>query len=167
MEKIYEIFLTDILKNNLITQVQYINIEAALKEKKDFESILHKEAPNLQNDTIYDVLGELYKKQRITLNEIIENFALNLKDFLKSVATKFRFEYIDLDNIDIDYKLCEKVPLNQLKTYEALPIKEDEIAVYVAFKNPFDISGQDRLQAIFNRKLLKTAIVNNGSRRKC
>ena len=51
MEKIYEIFLTDILKNNLITQVQYTNIEAALKEKKDFESILHKEAPNLQNDT--------------------------------------------------------------------------------------------------------------------
>ena len=73
MEKIYEIFLTDILKNNLITQVQYINIEAALKEKKDFESILHKEAPNLQNDTIYDVLSKLYKKQHITLNEIIEN----------------------------------------------------------------------------------------------
>jgi general secretion pathway protein E len=160
VKKIYEIFLTDILKNNLITQTQYINIETALKEKKDFESVFHKEAPNLQNDSIYDVLGELYKRQRITIDDIIENFAVNLKDFLKSVATKFKLEYIDLDNIDIDYKLCEKVQLNQLKTYQALPIKEDEIAVYVAFKNPFDMSGQDRLQAVFNRKLLKPVIAD-------
>ena len=88
MKKIYEIFLTDILKNKLITQAQYSNIETALREKKDFESIFHKEAPNLQNDSIYDILGELYKRQRITIDDIVENFAVNLKDFLKSVATK-------------------------------------------------------------------------------
>jgi len=34
VKKIYEIFLTDILKNKLITQAQYSNIEAALRENK-------------------------------------------------------------------------------------------------------------------------------------
>ena len=62
--------------------------------------------------------------------------------------------------MDIDYRLCEKAPLTQLKTHEALPVKEDEIAVYVAFKNPFDMSAQDRLQSIFSRKLLKTVIAD-------
>ena len=102
----------------------------------------------------------MYKKQRLNINEITENFAINLKDFLKYIASKFKLEYIELDNVDIDYRLCEKAPLTQLKTHEALPVKEDEIAVYVAFKNPFDMSAQDRLQSIFSRKLLKTVIAD-------
>lgn len=160
MKKVYEIFLSTAQKSELISNAQYQNITAQLKEKDDFETIIHQEIPDLKDELVYDILGELYKKQRLNINEIIENFAVNLKDFLKYIAAKFKLEYFELDNVDIDYRLCEKAPLTQLKVHEALPIKEDEIAVYVAFKNPFDMSAQDRLQSIFNRKLLKTVIAD-------
>lgn len=160
MKKVYEIFLSTAQKNELISNAQYQNITMQLKEKDDFETIIHQEIPDLKDELVYDILGELYKKQRLNINEITENFAVNLKDFLKYIASKFKLEYIELDNVDIDYRLCEKAPLTQLKTHEALPVKEDEIAVYVAFKNPFDISAQDRLQSIFSRKLLKTVIAD-------
>ena len=160
MKKVYELFLATAQKNELISNAQYQNITAQLREKDDFETIIHQEIPDLKDELVYDILGELYKKQRLNINEITENFAVNLKDFLKYIASKFKLEYIELDNVDIDYRLCEKAPLTQLKTHEALPIKEDEIAVYVAFKNPFDMSAQDRLQSIFSRKLLKTVIAD-------
>ena len=160
MKKVYELFLATAQKNELISNTQYQNITMQLKEKDDFETIIHQEIPDLKDELVYDILGELYKKQRLNINEITENFAVNLKDFLKYIASKFKLEYIELDNVDIDYRLCEKAPLTQLKTHETLPIKEDEIAVYVAFKNPFDMSAQDRLQSIFNRKLLKTVIAD-------
>ena len=160
MKKVYELFLATAQKNELISNTQYQNITMQLKEKDDFETIIHQEIPDLKDELVYDILGELYKKQRLNINEITENFAINLKDFLKYIASKFKLEYIELDNVDIDYRLCEKAPLTQLKTHEALPVKEDEIAVYVAFKNPFDMSAQDRLQSIFSRKLLKTVIAD-------
>ena len=160
MTKVYELFLATAQKNELISNTQYQNITAQLREKDDFETIIHQEIPDLKDELVYDILGELYKKQRLNINEITENFAINLKDFLKYIASKFKLEYIELDNVDIDYRLCEKAPLTQLKTHEALPVKEDEIAVYVAFKNPFDMSAQDRLQSIFSRKLLKTVIAD-------
>ena len=160
MKKVYELFLATAQKNELISNTQYQNITMRLKEKDDFETIIHQEIPDLKDELVYDILGELYKKQRLNINEITENFAVNLKDFLKYIASKFKLEYIELDNVDIDYRLCEKAPLTQLKTHEALPVKEDEIAVYVAFKNPFDMSAQDRLQSIFSRKLLKTVIAD-------
>jgi general secretion pathway protein E len=160
VKKVYELFLATAQKNELISNAQYQNITAQLREKDDFETIIHQEIPDLKDELVYDILGELYKKQRLNINEITENFAVNLKDFLKYIASKFKLEYIELDNVDIDYRLCEKAPLTQLKTHEALPVKEDEIAVYVAFKNPFDMSAQDRLQSIFSRKLLKTVIAD-------
>ena len=160
MKKVYELFLATAQKNELISNIQYQNITMQLKEKDDFETIIHQEIPDLKDELVYDILGELYKKQRLNINEITENFAVNLKDFLKYIASKFKLEYIELDNVDIDYRLCEKAPLTQLKTHEALPVKENEIAVYVAFKNPFDMSAQDRLQSIFSRKLLKTVIAD-------
>ena len=160
MKKVYELFLATAQKNELISNTKYQNITAQLREKDDFETIIHQEIPDLKDELVYDILGELYKKQRLNINEITENFAINLKDFLKYIASKFKLEYIELDNVDIDYRLCEKAPLTQLKTHEALPVKEDEIAVYVAFKNPFDMSAQDRLQSIFSRKLLKTVIAD-------
>jgi general secretion pathway protein E len=160
VKKVYELFLATAQKNELISNIQYQNITMQLKEKDDFETIIHQEIPDLKDELVYDILGELYKKQRLNINEITENFAVNLKDFLKYIASKFKLEYIELDNVDIDYRLCEKAPLTQLKTHEALPVKEDEIAVYVAFKNPFDMSAQDRLQSIFSRKLLKTVIAD-------
>ena len=91
MKKVYEIFLSTAQKNELISNAQYQNITMQLKEKDDFETIIHQEIPDLKDELVYDILGELYKKQRLNINEITENFAVNLKDFLKYIASKFKF----------------------------------------------------------------------------
>ncbi|MGB2553578.1 GspE/PulE family protein [Campylobacter sp. MOP51] len=156
----YELFLSTALKNNLISQQQKQEIEELLSQDNKFEKIIKEVAPDIQEQTIINILSELYRTQRISIANILEKFIINLSDFLKFTAKKFELEYMDLDTIDIDYRLSEKTSLAQLKKYEALPVKEDEVRVYVAFRNPFDIAAQDRLQNIFNRKLLKVVIAD-------
>nr|WP_236861371.1 GspE/PulE family protein [Campylobacter sp. RM16192] len=132
-----------------------------MHEKIKFEQAIKEVCSDISEQNIINILAELYRTQRIKLSDIIEKFTIDLTDFLKFTAKKFNLDYIDLDTIDIDYRLSEKISLPQLKKYQALPVKEDEIRVYVAFKNPFDIEAQDKIQNIFNRKLLKVVISNH------
>lgn len=113
----------------------------------------------LSEEELSSSLIDLYVKQKISLNDINEKFYIKTKIFLKNLAQSFQLQYFDLDSMDIDYRLSERVSLAQLKKFEVLPIKEDDINIYIAFKNPFDINAQDRLQAMYNRKLLKVCVV--------
>ncbi|WP_170000805.1 GspE/PulE family protein [Campylobacter sp. RM16189] len=155
---IYDLFLSTALKNNIISEQQKQDIEKLLSEKVNFEQAIKDISADISEQKIMNILAELYRTQRIKLSNIVEKFIIDLPEFLKFTAKKFDLDYIDLDTIDIDYRLSEKVSLLQLKKHEALPVKEDEIRVYVAFKNPFDIEAQDKLQNIFSRKLLKVVV---------
>ncbi|WP_349304370.1 MULTISPECIES: GspE/PulE family protein [unclassified Campylobacter] len=155
---IYDLFLSTAFKNNIISEQQKQDIEKLLNEKIKFEQAIKDISADISEQNIMNILAELYRTQRIRLSNIVEKFIIDLTEFLKFTAKKFDLDYIDLDTIDIDYRLSEKVSLLQLKKHEALPIKEDEIRVYVAFKNPFDIEAQDKLQNIFSRKLLKVVV---------
>ncbi|WP_169785191.1 GspE/PulE family protein [Campylobacter curvus] len=109
----------------------------------------------ISEDDFMQISAELYRRGRIDIDAISKELELDVKSFLKYVCTKFKIEFFNLDDVDIDYRICEKISTNQLKMYGALPVKEDEISVYVAFKNPFDVMAQDKVQNFFNRKLLK------------
>lgn len=104
------------------------------------------------------ILSELYRRNKISLDDITNKFFIDKEVFLGIFAKKFNMEYINLNEIDIDYRISEKIPLSQLKKFEALPIKEDDLNVFVAFKEPFDLNAQDRIQGLFNRKLLKVVL---------
>lgn len=135
--------------------------EAEIKEKMDIGLTLGEVLIGdnyITQDALAGILAELYRRGRVDLDEINEKFYINNKVFFQAVAKKFGFVYFDLDDVDINYRLSEKVSLSQLKKFEALPIKEDDINIYVAFKNPFDINAQDTLQRFFNKKLLKVSI---------
>ena len=101
---------------------------------------------------------DFFKKGYISLEDVNVNFAIEIEKFLQALAKNLHYEYIDLDSIDIDYRLASKLPFAQLKKFHALPIKEDEINVYVALKDPLDINAQEGVQRIFPRKLLKIII---------
>ncbi|AII14754.1 transformation system, type II secretion system ATPase CtsE [Campylobacter iguaniorum] len=118
---------------------------------------------HIQSDDFKFALLDLYRRDRITLFEISERFNIEASDFLRDVAKHFKLEYCDLDSASLDYALAEKIPVFQLRKLGALPIKEDEINVYVAFKNPFDLDSQDRIGHIFNRKLLKVVVCDPAS----
>ena len=49
---------------------------------------------------------------------ILKNYPfIKESEVLQALAEVLHIGYLDLDSIDMDYKLAEKVPLNQLKKY--------------------------------------------------
>ena len=111
----------------------------------------------LEEEIFFEILSDIYRRGHTDINEISTSLQIDQKRFIQYVCDKFKITFFDLDDIDIDYRISEKLSTSQLKSYNAIPVKEDEISVYVAFKNPFDVIIQDKVQNLFNRKLLKVA----------
>lgn len=63
-----------------------------------------------------------------------------------------------MDSIDINYKLASIAPLSQLKKYFVLPLYEDEISIYIAFGEPFNIKAQESMQRYYPKKLIKIVV---------
>ncbi|MDY0120360.1 MAG: GspE/PulE family protein [Sulfurimonas sp.] len=83
---------------------------------------------------------------------------INESVVLQKLADELNLIYIDLDSIDMDYKLTQKVPLAQLKKHNALPISEDDMSITVAFNDPLNIEAHEGIQRLFPRKILKVAV---------
>ena len=90
---------------------------------------------------------------------IIENYDyIEEKSILEKLADGLDLLFVDLDSIDMDYRITSKVPLAQLTRYTALPLSEDEMSITIAFCDPLDIEAQEAIQRLFPRKLIKIAV---------
>jgi len=90
---------------------------------------------------------------------IIDNYDYILeKDVLIKLAEAEELLFLDLDSIDMDYKLTDKIALSQLKKYRVFPVSEDDMSVTVAFTDPLDINAQEGVQRLFIRKPIKIAV---------
>ena len=158
MKNVENVILKNIEQNGKLSTSDIEKIkQISEQEGKGLVKILRDE--NLLNDDDFmEILSDIYRRGHVNIDEISNDLELDLKAFVKFISEKFKVLYFDLDDIDIDYRISEKLSTAQLKTYSAIPVKEDEISVYVAFKNPFDVIAQDKVQNLFNRKLLKVAI---------
>ena len=150
---------------NYLLQNRIIDENSANNLKEEIKKESHKVIGEILLETNLFTKEELlvfaldfFKKGHIALEDINAHFAIEIEKFLQALAKNLHYEYIDLDSIDIDYRLASKLPFAQLKKFHALPIKEDEINVYVALKDPLDINAQEGVQRIFPRKLLKIII---------
>ncbi|WP_459861235.1 GspE/PulE family protein [Campylobacter concisus] len=146
-----------------LEQLNKLNDEQILKiieikkiNEKSLLAILLEENM-LEEEFFFEILSDIYRRGHTDIDEISTNLQIDQKRFIQYVCDKFKITFFDLDDIDIDYRISEKLSTSQLKSYNAIPVKEDEISVYVAFKNPFDVIIQDKVQNLFNRKLLKVA----------
>ncbi len=91
--------------------------------------------------------------------DIIEHYHfLNEHDILQHLAQMMEAEFIDLDSIDMDYRLAEKIPLVQLQRFNALPISQDDMSVTIVFSDPLNIEAQETLQRFFPRKPIRIAL---------
>ena len=158
MKNVENVILKNIEQNGKLSTSDIEKIkQISEQEGKGLVKILRDE--NLINDEDFmEILSDIYRRGHVNIDEISNDLELDIKAFVKFISEKFKVLYFDLDDIDIDYRISEKLSTAQLKTYSAIPVKEDEISVYVAFKNPFDVIAQDKVQYLFNRKLLKVAI---------
>ncbi len=115
----------------------------------------------------------LINREFVTEKELIKLIAKNLREgklsiedldelpndliekILKEYANILNIEYVDLDTYDIDLKIATKAPLNQLKKYRVLPLKESEINILAAISDPIDIAAQEAAQRLFPKKPIK------------
>ena len=90
---------------------------------------------------------------------IIDNYDyISEKIVLEKLASELDLLFVDIDSIDMDYNLTERVPLAQLKRHHFIPISQDDMSITVSFKDPLDIDAQEAAQRLFPRKILKIAL---------
>jgi len=90
------------------------------------------------------------------LNEV-EQEGVKVEPIVKKVAEALHIQYIDLDEVEIDVQLFNRVPYNQLMKYHAIPIEETDLNIIVVFEDPLDMGAQDALQRLFPRKPIVVA----------
>ena len=89
---------------------------------------------------------------------IIDNYNyIHEKTILERLAEELKLLFVDLDSIDMDYKLTANIPLAQLKKHNALPIIEDDLSVTIVFNDPLDINAQEAIQRLY-KKPIKIAL---------
>jgi len=158
MKNVENVILKTLEQTNKLNSEVIANIRAINEQNdKRLVKILRDEGL-ISEDDFLDILSDVYRRGHVDMDEISNDLEFDVKIFIKFISEKFKILYFDLDDIDIDYRISEKLSTAQLKSYDAIPVKEDEISVYVAFKNPFDVISQDKVQNLFNRKLLKVAV---------
>ncbi|MDY6124173.1 MAG: GspE/PulE family protein [Campylobacter sp.] len=143
-------------KSGKFDEAVMASFEAELNESNT--RALLEEKIGLNTEGIMNVLALIYRRGRINIDEVCGYFALDRVEFLKYFAQNFKFEYSSLDESSIDYNLARKIPSSQLKRLGALPLKEDKVNVYVAFRDLFDVEIQEQIANIFNRKILKVVV---------
>ncbi|MDY3245359.1 GspE/PulE family protein [Campylobacter sp.] len=143
-------------KSGKFDEAVLASFEAELNESNT--RALLEEKIGLSTEGIMNVLALIYRRGRINIDEVCGYFALDRVEFLKYFAQNFNFEYSSLDEGSIDYNLARKIPSSQLKRLGALPLKEDKVNVYVAFRDLFDVEIQEQIANIFNRKILKVVV---------
>jgi general secretion pathway protein E len=138
--------------------------------KSQVERLLHKGVPP------YLILRDITLSGFMTIDRLIRYIVEKIRngeydlsiihsyDFikedavLKRIAQVLGIQFIDLDSIDLDYNLTERVPLAQLKRFIAIPVLEDELSITIALNDPLNIEAQETLQRFFPRKPIKIAV---------
>ena len=95
---------------------------------------------------------------RYELSIIHQYHFLPEHEVLKHLAELLNLQFIDLDSVDLDYRLAEKAPFNQLKRAIAIPISQNDLNITVVFSDPLNVAAQETLQRIYPRKPLNIAV---------
>ncbi len=127
----------------------------------------------VQDDTVLETLSKVgaisvnfikrFIVEQIRLGHyelsIIKNYHfIDETSVLSHLAEVMEVPFVDLDSIDMDYRLVDKIPTVQLKRFNALPVSQDDMYVVVAFSDPLNIEAQESIQRLFPRKSIKIAV---------
>ncbi|NPA65058.1 MAG: type II/IV secretion system protein [Epsilonproteobacteria bacterium] len=114
----------------------------------------------IEEEKLIDLIANLVRTGRISIEDTDFIEGKTKVSILKRLAKILNIDYVDLDSNDINTRLASKLPLNQLKKFNAIPFKETDIAINVAFADPLDIGAQEALQRFFPKKPIKAAIAS-------
>lgn len=158
MRRLQEAILSYLLSSQIIDKKSSQDIIAHIQKSKKNLGTTLLEHNYLEKEDLLVLIIDLYKNKIVNTENINEYFSLDIEYFLQRFAQSMNYQYLDLDSVDIDYKVASRVSLDKLKKAEALPIKEDDLNIYVAFKDPLNILSQELVQRLFSTKLLKIIV---------
>lgn len=149
----------DLLAKKHLTQTQIDRLlKVGVKEENLLETLTKVGAVSV--NFVKRFIVEQIRAGRYNLDIIKQYPFLSERAVLEYLAEVLEIQYIDIDSIDMDYRLAERAPLNLLKKLNALPIAENDMSVTVAFADPQNIDAQEAIQRVYPRKLLQVAIAS-------
>ncbi len=153
--------LVDFLsENSVINDDVAKEIEEQFKESgDDIGSILLKRKI-VNSQTLVLLLIEAIKSGIILLDDVYKKISIDIDLFLEQFSKNRGCDFVDLYSVDVNYTIGAKVGYEKIGKLNVLPYKEDDINIYVAVRDPFDMSVQDALHRIFRNKLIKVALAD-------
>ena len=149
----------DLLEKKHISQTQIDRlVKVGVKEDSLLETLTKVGAVSV--NFVKRFIVEQIRAGRYDLDIIKQYPFLPERAVLEYLAEVLEIQYIDLDSIDMDYRLAERAPLNLLQRSVALPIGENDMSITVAFADPLNIDAQEGIQRLYPRKPLQIAVAS-------
>ena len=152
-------FIKQLIKDNILDKkllLEYIskNPTATISLGQILDSGI------LDKESLYTYIAKEVRKGDIQFDEIelLNREGINLNELFTGIAKELNFEYIDLDNKEIDSSLLEGISSAILLKNKAVIVEEDDMFLYVVFSDPFNLAAQDSISRLFPKKLLKVCI---------
>ena len=140
-----------LISNGLITKKQIDELAKKREKKTTLKALIANRVTD--PDKVYSVVADEIRKGNLTIELIEQNTGLeHTSKILKELSKQLHMTYIELNEFDFDTNLLAKLPLEKLKKFGALPIKESELNVLVVFKDPFDLNAQESIQRMIPKK---------------
>jgi len=132
-----------------------------IKDKSTSEENLLQNLINakvVSENFLIKLYGDLVRKGELSIWDLSLLSDKLQEKVLKYIAKLLNIEFVNLDLLDIDFKLASKAPINRLKKFAAIPIKEEDINIVVAFSDPLDVDAQESLQRLFQKKPIRPVL---------
>ena len=153
MQKIIDLLIReDVLNEDKLK----LFIDKYTEEKLSITNLL--KVRLIQSDQMDAAILQALRMQSIELNDLEGIQGIDTTDLLKKQAESLGIKYIDISDVDIDYKLIKRLPLKQLIRYSALPLYVEDDQVTVAFENPNDFEAKGAIERFFHGKIMEVAL---------
>jgi len=150
----------DLLDKNHITSQQIERLSSREVKPEDLLETLTRVGAVSVNFVKRFVVEQI-RLGKYELSIIHQYHFLSEHDVLKHLAEVMSYPFIDLDSVDLDYRLAERAPFAQLKRALAIPISQNDLHITVVFSDPLDVNAQEMLQRIYPRKPLSIAVATS------
>lgn len=116
------------------------------------------DAQYLTGEQAESVRSELDDPREASLGDLLdglvdEEIFSDRHEAASQLARSFGMEYVDLDSIDVDTGLVERIDASTAQQYFVFPIRETERGIRVAVDEPPDVRATDDLEVLFDRPL--------------
>ncbi len=153
MQKIIDLLIRE---NVLDEEKLKLFIDKYTEEKLSIVNLL--KVRLIQSDKMEESLLQSLRLQSIELSDLEGIQGIDTTHLLKKQAEVLGIKYIDISDVEIDYKLIKRLPLKQLMRYSALPLYIEDDQVTVAFENPNDFEAKGAIERFFHGKIMEVAL---------